>query len=68
MSKYCFIFLLVFVLQSCDVEKRIGEHSYTGIWYYEGDVRYQVYKTRSGTHYIIVPNKANNKLKRRYID
>ena len=63
-----FLFLcLFFVPLSCNVEKRIHEHSYTQEWYYENGTRYQVYKTRSGQRYIIVLNKEQTKLKRKYI-
>jgi hypothetical protein len=63
-----FLFLCLFWLSlSCDVEKRIHEHSYTNEWYYENDVRYQVYKTSIGQRYIIVLNKQQTKLKRKYI-
>jgi hypothetical protein len=63
-----FLFLCLFWLSlSCDVEKRIHEHSYTQEWYYENDVRYQVYKTSIGQRYIIVLNKQQTKLKRKYI-
>jgi hypothetical protein len=64
------IFLLVCLLcvpLSCDVEKRIYEHSYTQEWYYENGTRYQVYKTRIGQRYIIVLNKKETKFKRKYI-
>lgn len=63
-----FLFLCLFFLSlSCDVERRIHEHSYTNEWYYENNERYQVYKTYKDKRYIIVLNKQQTKLKRKYI-
>lgn len=59
--------MLLLCLTSCNVEKRIYEHSYTDEWYYLDSQRYQVYKTKSGNKYIIVLNKNQDKLKRKYI-
>lgn len=62
------IFLVsFFVLFSCGVEQRIKDHSYTDKWYYEKNVRYQVYKTKRGNYYIIVLNKKETNFKRKYI-
>ena len=58
---------LMCVLLSCDVERRIHEHSYTNEWYYEDNIRYQVYKTYRDKRYIIVLNKKQSRLKRKYI-
>lgn len=52
---------------SCAVEQRIKEYSYTNEWYYIDNVRYQVYKTKEGRHYIFVLNKRETKYKRKYI-
>ncbi len=59
--------LLIFSLISCNVEKRIKDHSYTDKWYYEKNERYQVYKTKKGNYYIIVLNEKQTKFKRKYI-
>ena len=60
--------LLIFSLMSCNVEERIKDHSYTEKWYYEKNERYQVYKTKKGNYYIIVLNKKQTNLKRKYIN
>jgi hypothetical protein len=57
----------LFVNLSCNVERRIHEHSYTQEWYYENGTRYQVYKTRTGQRYIIILNNKQTNLKRKYI-
>ena len=67
LTKIFLLVCLLFIPLSCDVEKRIYEHSYTQEWYYENGTRYQVYKTRIGQRYIIVLNKEQTKLKRKYI-
>lgn len=60
--------LLVFVsLLSCSVEQRIKDYSYTDEWHYLNGERYQVYQTKGGKKYIIVINKRETKLKRKYI-
>lgn len=64
--KYISIILL-FILFSCNVEQRITENSYTEYWYYENNVKYQVYKTNNDRYYIIILNKNQNNLKRKYI-
>ena len=67
LTKIFLLVCLLCVLLSCDVEKRIHEHSYTNEWYYENNTRYQVYKTYKNKRYIIVLNKKETKLKRKYI-
>jgi len=64
--KYISIILL-FIFFSCNVEQRITENSYTEYWYYENNIKYQVYKTNNDKYYIIILNKNQNKLKRKYI-
>ncbi len=59
--------ILLFVSLSCNVEKRIKQHSYTKEWYYLNNQRYQVYKTRLGRKYIIIINKKQTNIKRKYI-
>jgi hypothetical protein len=66
MKKLILLFLF-FTLVSCDVEKRIYEHSYTNEWYYIDTMRFQVYKTKFGKRYIIVLNEKETKYKRQYI-
>jgi hypothetical protein len=66
MKKLILLFLF-FTLVSCDVEKRIYEHSYTNEWYYIDTMRFQVYKTKFGKRYIIVLNEKQTKFKRQYI-
>jgi hypothetical protein len=61
------LILSLFLLSSCSVETRIKDHSYTKEWYYEGSTRYQVYQTRLGKKYILVVNKKQNGLKRKYL-
>jgi hypothetical protein len=65
--KHLILILIVFILTSCNVEKRIYEHSYTNEWYYIDTMRFQVYKTKSGKKYIIVLNEKQTKFKRQYI-
>lgn len=63
-----FLILITFIiLTSCGVEQRIKDYSYTDKWYYENNIRYQVYKTKRGTPYIIVLNNKETKFKRKYI-
>jgi hypothetical protein len=64
--KHLLTLFLLITLTSCSVEQRIKEHSYTNEWYYIDTMRFQVYKTRGGRHYIIVVNKRIN-LERKYI-
>lgn len=62
------ILILLLSLFSCKtVEDRIKDYSYTDKWYFIGKERYQVYKTKSGKEYIIILNKQETKLKRKYI-
>jgi hypothetical protein len=64
-----FLFLCLFCVPlSCNVEKRIYDYSYTQEWYYENGIKYQVYKTYNGQRYIIILNKEQTKLKRKYIN
>jgi hypothetical protein len=65
--KHLLILIASLFLFSCSVEQRIKEHSYTKEWYYTKEMRYQVYKTKSGKKYIIVLNKRQTKFKRQYI-
>jgi hypothetical protein len=65
--KKLILLLLFFCLVSCNVEKRIYEHSYTNEWYYIDTMRFQVYKTKFGKRYIIVLNEKQTKYKRQYI-
>jgi len=65
--KNLILLFLFFTLVSCDVEKRIYEHSYTNEWYYIDTMRFQVYKTKFGKRYIIVLNEKQTKFKRQYI-
>jgi hypothetical protein len=66
--KYILTLLLTFILLSCNAELRIKDHSYTNEWHYEGKERLQVYKTRSGRHYVLVLNKRETKFIRKYLD
>jgi hypothetical protein len=65
--KNLFLFIILVSLVSCSVEKRIKEYSYTDEWYYTEGKRYQVYQTKGGRKYIIVINKRETDLKRKYI-
>lgn len=65
--KNLILLFLFFTLVSCNVEKRIYEHSYTNEWYYIDTMRFQVYKTKFGKKYIIVLNEKQTKFKRQYI-
>jgi len=61
-------FLLAITVISCgSVEDRIKEHSYTEEWHQLDGKRYQVYQTRAGKKYIIVFNKRETDLKRKYL-
>ena len=48
-------------------ELRIHNHSYTNQWYMEKNERYQVYQTNTGNKYILVLNKKQTRLIRKYI-
>lgn len=62
------IIIMAALFISCKpAEFRIKEYSYTKEWYYEGDQRYQVYQTKSGTKYIFVLNKKETKFIRKYL-
>jgi hypothetical protein len=65
--KHLLTLLVLILLTSCTVEQRIYKHSYTKEWYYTSAQRYQVYKTVTGTRYIIVLNDEQTKFKRKYI-
>jgi len=66
--KYVILILTCLSLISCtSVEDRIKEYSYTKEWYYTKEMRYQVYKTKAGSKYIMVLNKTQTKFKRQYI-
>lgn len=61
-------FLLAITVISCgSVEDRIKEHSYTNEWHLYDGKRYQVYQTKMGKKYIIVFNKSETDLKRKYL-
>jgi len=66
--KHILLLLFTFLLFSCNAELRIKDHSYTDQWYYEGKERLQVYKTRSGRHYVLVLNQKETKFIRKYLD
>jgi hypothetical protein len=68
MKKLLLLLIGVATLSCSSVEQRIKEHSYTNEWYYMGNERYQVYKTKSGERYIIVLNKKETDFKRKYIN
>lgn len=65
--KYIKLLLLLFILQSCNVDKRIKDYSYTDEWYYIDEMRFQVYKTQTGKKYIIILNERETRFKRKYI-
>lgn len=60
--------LTILLLISCNAEQRIYNYSYTDYWHYtdQGE-RYQVYQTARGTKYILVLNKKQTKIIRRYL-
>jgi|LakMenEpi03Aug12_release.lakeMendotaPanAssembly.Ray.scaffolds.fasta_scaffold5613442_1 hypothetical protein len=60
-------FIILFLFTGCSAEKRIYDYSYTDSWYYEQNQRYQVYQTARGTKYILVLNKKETKIIRKYI-
>lgn len=66
--KYLIVLLIASTVISCgSVEERIKDHSYTNEWHYQNTERYQVYKTKTGKKYIIVFNKRETDLKRKYL-
>jgi hypothetical protein len=65
--KKLFVLLTFLSLASCSVEQRIKDYSYTNEWHYTNDGRYQVYQTKGGKKYIIIINKKETKLPRKYI-
>lgn len=60
--------LLLLLLSACaNLESIPNDYSYTCEWYvYKGE-KYQVYKTKTGKPYIILINKKETKLKRKFI-
>lgn len=66
--KNLLIILLLSFVSCATVEERIKEHSYTDKWYYIDNMRFQVYKTKSGKEYIIVLNEKHTKFVRQYIN
>lgn len=66
--KKLLLVLTIFLFASCaSVEDRIKEYSYTDFWYMYQNNRYQVYKTKQGRYYIIIVNKSETDLVRKYI-
>lgn len=65
--KYPLLILIAILLTSCSVEQRIKDYSYTDEWYFVDGFRYQVYKTKSSSRYIIRLNKRQTLFKRKYI-
>lgn len=66
---YLWLLALFLLCLSCKpAEYRIKDYSYTDKWYYEKSQRYQVYQTKSGNTYILVLNKKQTKLIRKYIN
>ena len=66
--KNLLIILLLSFVSCATVEERIKEHSYTENRYYIDNMRFQVYKTKSGKEYIIVLNERQTKFIRQYIN
>lgn len=61
--------LTIILLISCKpADLRIKNHSYTDLWYYYKDERCQVYQTAKGNKYVLVLNKKQTKLIRKYIN
>lgn len=68
--KYFKVLLIIITLIcfSCrSADERIKVFSYTEEWYFIGEQRYQVYKTLIGRSYILVLDKSENKIIRKYI-
>lgn len=65
--KYLLLILIAILSISCSLEQRIKDYSYTDEWYYINSERYQVYKTKSGSKYIIRLNERETKFKRQYV-
>ena len=65
--KYLLLILITTLTISCSVEQRIKDYSYTDEWYFVDGFRYQVYKTKSSSRYIIRLNKRQTLFKRKYI-
>jgi hypothetical protein len=61
------LFFSVFVISCAVVDERIKEYSYTEQWHYDNNQRYQVYRTKKGSLYIIKLNKRETKFIRKYI-
>lgn len=66
--KYFLLILIANLSISCSVEQRIKDYSYTNEWYYDGTIRYQVYRTKSAKRYIIRLNKRETRFKRQFIN
>jgi hypothetical protein len=66
--RYLLVILTAMLLFSCKAaEERIKEYSYTNEWYFKDGQRYQLYKTKYGNKYILVINKSETKIIRKYV-
>lgn len=66
--RYLLILLMAILSFSCKpAEERIKEYSYTKEWYFKDGQRYQLYKTKYGKKYILVINKRETKIIRKYV-
>ena len=62
------IFILAFpACSSQDPCLKMNEWNYTNEWFYRGNERFQVYKTRTGSRFIYDLNQDSTKFKRTYI-
>ncbi len=66
--RYLLVILTAMLSFSCKAaEERIKEYSYTKEWYFKDGQRYQLYKTKYGNKYILVVNKKETKIIRKYV-
>jgi hypothetical protein len=66
--RYLLILLMTILSFSCKpAEERIKAYSYTKEWYFKDGQRYQLYKTKYDKKYILVINKKETKIIRKYV-
>jgi hypothetical protein len=70
-STHFMMVLIAFVMVSCNSQKdpcvHLHERNYTDEWFYKGNERFQVYKTRFGKRFIYEMNQDSTAFKRKFI-
>lgn len=63
-----FMSIFMFFMSCSSIEERIKDDNYTDLWYYHNNKRYQVYKTDKDNYYIVVLNKKETRMVRKYVE